>query len=182
MNTLHSIVKAACLFLSVTLLGEAAPAAWAAEAVPEVRKVAVVNLDQIFQEYERTKSSDAKLEEVSGSKQTERDRLVSEIKGMRDELVLLNQDSRVERQKMIEEKIRGLATFDQQAKESLRKQRDETVKGILQDIEETVTAYSKEKGFDLVLNERAVLYNVDTVDITKEILTLLNARYAKKPR
>ena len=157
------------------------PAVFSAEETPTVRKIGIVNLDQVFQEYERTKASDAKLEELSDSKQAERDKFVSEIKSMREELILLNQDARAERQKAIEEKLRELANFDQQVKENFRKQREETLKVILKDIEEIVTAYGKENGFDLVLNERAVLYQVEAIDITKEILTILNARYAKKP-
>ena len=171
------LLLALCLFSIPLCVGIASTAE--AAAAP-IQKIAVVNLDQAFQEYEKTKTSDAKLEELTNSKQSEREKLVAEIKGMRDELVLLNQDSRAEKEKAIDEKLRGLASFDQAAKELLRKQREESVKGILQDIEATVTAYAKEHGYDLVLSARAILYQADAVDITKEIITLLNSRYGKK--
>ena len=154
--------------------------ALAAETVPPVRRIAVVNLDEVFKEYERTKASDTKLGAASNSKQVEREHLVSEIKSLRDELVLLNEESRAERQQTIEQKLRELRSFDEQVKESLRKQRDESVKEILKDIEATVTSYAKEHDFDLVLNERAVLYEVEAVDITKDVLEILNGRYAKQ--
>ncbi len=176
-----SILGISFSFLSLWFLLSSGTPAWAAEqAAAASPKIAVVNLDQVFQEYEKTKTSDAKLEEMTNSKQADRDKLVAEIKNMRDELILLNQESRAERQKAIEEKLRGLASFDQQAKETLRKQREDTVKEILHDIETAVTSHAKEHGYDLVFNARAVLYQVDAVDITKDILTILNGHHEKK--
>lgn len=145
-------------------------------------KIAVVRLSKIFEEYEKTKSSESQLEGLNKSKQAERERLVSEIKGMRDELILLNEEARQERQKGIEEKLKSLAGFDRETKETLRKKRDDAMKGILDEIEQTVTGYAKENGFTLVLNEQAVLYGVESIDVTDQVLSLLNERYAKTKR
>ena len=152
------------------------------EAVPSVKKIAVVNLEKLFRDYEKTKASDAQLEQLSNAKQQEREKLVNEIKGMRDELALLNDKSRSERQQQIEKKMRELTEFDQQVKESLSKQRDEAIKGILDQIEATVSSYAKEHNYDLVLSERAVLYNVDAVNMTDPILKILNSGTAAKKK
>ena len=145
-------------------------------------KIAVVRLAKIFEEYEKTKSSESQLEGLNKSKQAERERLVSEIKGMRDELILLNEEARQERQKGVEEKLKSLAGFDRETKETLRKKRDDAMKGILDEIEQTVTGYAKENDFTLVLNEQAVLYGVESIDVTDQVLSLLNERYAKTKR
>jgi len=152
----------------------------AAESGASIHKVGVIKVSKLFEEYEGTKSSDAQLEQMSSAKQGEREKLVSEIKGMRDELVLLNDESRLERQRAIEEKIKGLAEFDRSAKDTLRKHREESLKKILDEIEGTVAKYSKENGFELVLSDRAVLYGIDALDITSEVLTILNEQYKKR--
>ena len=140
----------------------------------------MVNLDKILHEYKRTLVSDKKLEELYGEKQTERERLVSEIKNLREELVLLNEESRRERQQQVEGKIKALADFDRDSRETLQKARDQAIKEILDEVEEVVASFSKEKGFDLVISSRAVLYGVESMDLTDPVLTILNNRYAKK--
>ncbi len=153
---------------------------WAEDGVAPLHKIGVVNLEKVFHDYERTKAADSEMDKVSNTKQSERDRMVSEIKSFREELVLLNEDSRVQRQGEMEQKLKGLATFDRQAKDLLRKQWDGSVKSILEDVEGVVSAYAKEHGFELILSERAVLYGVETIDVTNEILKILNERYTKR--
>ncbi len=147
-----------------------------------VQKIGVVNLDKILHEYKRTLVSDKKLEEFYNTKQSERERLVSEIKNLREEMVLLNEESRRERQQQMEGKMKGLADFDRESKDALQKARDQSVKEILDEVEEVVSSFSKEQGFDLVISSRAVLYGVETLDLTDPILTILNDRYAKKSK
>jgi outer membrane protein len=152
------------------------------EDVAPLHKVGVVNLTRVFEECKKTKDSDLKMSQASHDKEAERERLVTEIKSLREEMVLLNEEARAERQESIEEKLRHLASFDRQTKESLRRQRDETVQMILNEIESTVDFYAKEHGFDLILVDRAVLYGTKTLDVTEDILTLLNQRYAQQRR
>ncbi len=154
---------------------------WAADEVPAVHKIAVVNLDKLFHDYEKTKASDSQLEQASKAKQEERAKLVSEIKSMKDELVLLNEQSRNERQQAIEKKLRQLADFDREAKDTLGKQRETAVKAILDQIEATVTSYAKDHGFELVLSERAVLYGIEAINITDQVLKILNSKPELKP-
>jgi len=157
-----------------------APSVSPADPAAPVQKIGIVNLDKILHEYKRTLVSDKKLEEFYNAKQAERERLVSEVKNLREELVLLNEESRRERQQQVEGKMKGLADFDRESKDALQKARDQAIKEILDEVEEVVTSFSKEKGFDLVISSRAVLYGVETLDLTDPILTILNDRYTKK--
>jgi len=165
-----------CVLLSV-----AAPC-FAADQTASASRIGVVNVDLVFREYDRTKSSEAKLEELSNAKQTEREKRVSEIRGMKEELLLLNQESRSERQQAIDEKMKDLAEFDRDTKDKLFKQREDLFKEILDEIEAVVTAYAKDKGFDLILSERAMLYRMDAMDLTDEVLKTLNDRYRQEDR
>lgn len=148
--------------------GMGAPAA-AAES-----KIAFVDLGRAFDDYEKTKRLDHQLEEQSTAKQAEREQLVTEIRKMKDELELLSEKGREDRQAAIDEKIQRLQEFDRGARDGLKRQRDEMVKGILKEIEHVVQAYAQSHGYDLVLNDRAVLYAGKSSDITSQILEALN--------
>ena len=152
----------------------------ASSGVAPVQRIGVVNLDKLLNEYERTKSSVARLKEMTQVKQAERDKIASEIKGMREELILLNEQARSERQEEIEKKMKDLAEFDRQVKDALLKERDETGSSILEEVETTVAAYAKEHGFELILSGQAVLYGIETIDVTHEVLLILNERFRKK--
>lgn len=138
-----------------------------------------MDLDRIFKEYKGTKKSEAKLEELSKAKHLDREKKVSEIRNLRDELVLLNDQNRIKQQQIVEEKLRSLTQFDQEAREALQNEREGTLRGILQEIEATVGSFAKQRNFDLILTDRAVLYGIKTIDVTDEIIAYLNENYKK---
>ena len=167
---------------ALSLLGRAAGApasAWAAEP-PAITRVGMVNLNKIFKEYEGTKSREEGLEKLSSAKQQEREKMVDGIRQMKDELALLNDEARAQKRESIEEQLRKLAAFDQDARESIRGKRDEALQSTLDEIEQVVTAYAKENNFQLVLSDRAVLYGVQTMDVTDPVIAILNQRYKGK--
>lgn len=147
---------------------------------PVIQKIGMVNLAKVFKEYEGTKTSETELERIAGGKQQEREKKVGEIRNMKDELALLNEEAREERRKAIDARMQELATFDQSVRESLRDKRDTALDKILDEIERVVKGYAKEKGFDLILSDRAVLFGVDPMDVTDDIIKILNQEYAKK--
>ncbi|MBI3615646.1 MAG: OmpH family outer membrane protein [Candidatus Omnitrophica bacterium] len=153
---------------------------FAADQPVSVQRIGVVNLDRILQDYKRTKVSDQKLGEIYKSKQAEREKLVAEIKSMKEELVLLNEQSRQERQQAMDQKLKNLSEFDKASVEFLQKERERAINEILKEVEEAVSSYAKEKGFDLILSSRAVLYELQAMDLTDEVLQVLNDRYGKK--
>ncbi len=165
-------------FLSVLLLGGVSPAA-AADPAPSGGKIGVVSVDRVFKEYKATQDKEQQLQKLSESKQQEREKKVAEIRSLRDELALLNEANREKQKLAIEQKLQGLVAFDQQAKAAISDQRDEAVSGLLKEIEGVVTTLAKDKGYDLILSDRAVLYRADAYDLTDEVLSVLNGRAGK---
>jgi Skp family chaperone for outer membrane proteins len=92
----------------------------------------------------------------------------------------LNEEARSERQKLIEEKLKGLAAFDREARTALVKKREEEMKGIFDEIEAVVASFAKAQGLTLVVSHRAVLYRQEGMEVTEAILKILNDQYAKK--
>ena len=173
-------MKTTRFFLFFFCLSLVSPLFARAEGPASIQKIGLVDLGKVFREYEGTKASESELEKLSTAKQQEREKKVGEIRDMRDELALLNDDTRDQKRQTIEEHLRQLAGFDQEARESLRGKRDEVLDKILAEIEKVVTAYAKEKGYELVLSDRAVLYGVDAMDITNEVIKILNQNYSKR--
>ena len=79
------------------------------------------------------------------------------------------------------EKLRTeLLEFDQANRTDLTKQRDEKIREILLEIEKVVSDYAKKEKFDMVLNDRVLIYGNETLDITDQVLKILNEKFNKK--
>ncbi len=142
-------------------------------------KIGIVSVDRVFKEYKATQAKEAEFQKLAISKQADREKMVTEIRNLRDELALLNEDSRNKQKQAIDQKLQALAAFDQQVRESLRDQREEAISGLLKEIEQVVTSMAKDKGFDLILSDRAVLYRVDALDLTDQVISVLNQKAGK---
>lgn len=141
---------------------------------------AYVDVAKLFDEYNKTKDNDRTLQEKGRKKEEERDALVHEVRQLKDELVLVSESAKDEKQKQLESKIHELQEFDQQAKQDLGGQRQEIVRQIFKDIDDSVQRYGERKGIDFIFNERALLYHKNSYDVTAEVLQDLNKSYGKQ--
>jgi outer membrane protein len=133
----------------------------------------------VFDGYERTKSSDAELEQRGKQKETEVQSKRDELKKLSDGLELLSDDARDARARHLEEKRDELQRFVNSTARDLRHDRDRIAKEILQEIQTAIEAYAKAKGFSVVLDDRSLLYGQPAYDVTDDVLTLLNSRQGK---
>lgn len=143
------------------------------------QKVAFVDLGSVFDGYEKTKTYDSRLEGSQKGKQEEIDKKVEEIKALQDKLALLSDKQKKKKQKEIDEKTKELQEFQRNSEMSLLKDRDERLKEILQDIQEVVESVAKKQKYDLIFNERVLLYGDDSMDISQTILKQLNEKNKK---
>ena len=143
-------------------------------------KIGYVDLARIFDEYQKTKEFDKSLETKGAQKQTERDKMVSEIKKLRDEAELLSAKAKEDRQALIDEKIKNLQEFDRVTRDSLRKERDNMVRDILKEIETVLQDYGKSQGYSFIFNDRVLVYKSEQSDLTAPVIKVLNESYAKK--
>jgi len=172
MKTMNKLFIAIFIVMSVVFVSR--KTAIAAEASYVYVDVAV-----LFDEYQKTKDNDEVLKTLGESKEKERETLVKDIRGLKDELVLLNDDAKAQKQEQLDEKIRKLQDFDRDAKRELGERRNKLVREIFKDIDDVVQRFGERKGYDLILNERALLYHNAKFDVTQEILKELNKGYKK---
>lgn len=148
-------------------------------AVYAADKIAYVDLSRSFSEYEKTKEYDKTLGEKQTAYETERDKMVNEVKKFQDKLNLLSDKEKDAKKGDMETKIKNLQDFDRQKQADLRKEQDEKMKEILKDIEDAVKAYSEKEGYTLVFNDRVLVYQAKNLEITDKVIEILNKGYKK---
>ena len=143
-------------------------------------KMGYVNLGKTFDEYGKTKEADAALEKKSNEKEKERQKMVDEISKLKDELELMNEKGKKDKQAVIDEKLKKLQEFINATREELSKERDAMVTDIVKEIDKVIQDYGKQNGYTVILNDRVLVYGESALDITEEMIGILNKTAGKK--
>lgn len=175
MKKLLSFVAFVLVVAGLTLFG-----VFEAQAAGE--KIGYVDLARIFDEYQKTKEFDKSLESKGVQKQADRDKMVAEVKRLRDEAELLSAKAKEDKQAAIDEKIKVLQDFDRNTRDSLRRERDSMVKDILKEIEAVIQDFGKSQGYSFIFNDRVLVYKSEEGDLTPQVVKALNDSYAKKKK
>ncbi len=163
------------IFVIVLLMfvGSLTSSCWAAE------KNASVDLEKVFNEYQKTKDEEAKLTKVGEEKQNEIDAKLKDIDQMKADIDLMSDKEKGEMKAKLDKKMEELRQFDRQVRVDLMRQRNEIIKGILDEIDKVIAEYGKSKGYSIIFNSRALLYKNKGFDITDEVIEYLNKNYKK---
>ncbi len=159
------------MIISLFLLAGAANAA---------EKFAFVDLTKIFSEYGKTKEYDKTLGDKQSVYEAERDKKVADIKGFQDKINLLSEKEKETKKGDLENKIKELQEFDRQKQGDLRKEQDERMKELLKDINDVVKQYAEKENYTMVFNDRALVYQDKSLDITPKIIETLNKDKSSK--
>ncbi len=143
-------------------------------------KIGYVDLARVFDEYQKTKEFDKSLESKGALKQADRDKMVADVKKLRDEAELLSAKAKDEKQAVIDEKIKALQDFDRTTRDMLRKERDGMVRDILKEIEVVIQDFGKSQGYGYIFNDRVLVFKNEQNDLTTQVVKVLNDNYVKK--
>ncbi len=144
------------------------------DAFAKEYKIGYVDIGKVFDSYNKTKESEKALGEKAKAKEAESKAMLDELRKLKDEQALLSEKAKAEKQAILEEKARKLDEFNRKTQDELMKERNDMLAGILKDIEGVISVYSKEQGYDIVLNSRTLLYGKPEYDVTEEILKRVN--------
>jgi len=145
-----------------------------------VDKFAYVDLSRLFSEYGKTKDYDKALTEKQNVYEAERVKKVGDVKQFQEKLNLLSEKEKESKQADMQAKVKTLQEYDRQKQTDLRKEQDEKMKEILKDIEEAVKKYAEKEGYTMVFNDRVLVYQVKSLDITDKVSAILNSGNKKK--
>jgi len=160
---------------------------------------AFINLDKVFNEYEKSKSAQEKLDVQADEFNAEFKKMLDKYKVLNEEFeklrdeaenVALSEESRAKGKEAAEAKLverneyrAELRSYDETRRKQLRDQLQRMREGIVEEIVEQVKDYAAKQGFLAVMdysgkslfNVPVVLYSDPRVDITQEVIDLLNA-------
>lgn len=137
-------------------------------------KIGYVDLSRLFDEYHKTKEYDKVLEAKHTDLEKAGKGKIEKIKESESKLALLKEDQK----KVLEEEIdvlKGEAQeFVRQEQSNLTKDRNEKIREILLEIEKRVSDFAEKEGYDIILNDRVLIFGNPAQDLTEQILVILN--------
>lgn len=137
-------------------------------------KIGYVNFEKAFNEYYKTKEGNAILAKEKSAKEDEGRKLVDQVNKMRKEAELLSQEAKKEKETEIREKIRELKEFTEISRQGLVQKRNEMWKKIFEEIRAVIKVKAEKEEFTLIFDDKALLYKMESLDLTDEIIRELN--------
>lgn len=158
------------LALVSSILLVAGTSAFAADVQPNI---AVVNVQQVFQQSPKISELNKKLQTQFKTRQ---DKLVSAQKSLQTELdkfkkesPTMSQKDKDSMQKKIVDDQSNLAKEASAFQQDLAKEQSKIMKSVLGQLNDIISTIAKKNNYSLVLDSQAVIYANDTADITKQV-------------
>lgn len=135
-------------------------------------KIGYISLGRIFQEYKKVNDSNKQLDVVK----KELKQMIKEIQTLGKNFDQLNEKGQQERSKLIKDKEAKIF----RRRDELRKDEDRILREILKDIEQASGEIRKKGKWNYILDDRLIIDGPEDMDLTDQILKLLNKRYKAK--
>lgn len=143
-------------------------------------KIGYVNIFKVFNEYGKTKDYDLKLEQNKKEIEKKLETKKETIEKIQNKLSLLKDSEKAKEEEKMKKEVNDYRDAERKALIDIKKERDEKMKEIIEDINKVIEDYAKKNKFDLIVNESAVLYGDKAMDITTDIMNLSNKGYKSK--
>lgn len=146
-------------------------------------KVGVVDIDKIIQESTAIASIQKRVEKQKSEYESEinkrQDELKSEQKKIEDKRDILSKEAFEKEAKNFEKKADALKTYTDKKQNSLKKAWVDGMGKINDKVKSIVAEIAKEKGIKIVAQSSQILYFEPELDITAEVLKILNKKMPK---
>ncbi len=165
--------KVLALVSSILLIGTSSVFAADATTTQNQPAIAVVNVQQVFQESPKISDLNKKLQNQFKSRQ---DELVAQQKTLQDEMDKYKKESptmsdkdKDKLQKKIVDDQSNLAKKASTFQQDLAKEQGKVMKNVLAQLNDIISSIAKKNGYTLVLDSQAVIYANDSTNITKQV-------------
>lgn len=150
----------------------------AAAAVPEIGRVAVVDMQRILNETAAGKQARQDLETASTAKQKKLDKRRQKLEEDQGKLASLKGDAQAQAAEKLQRDYYELQSMYMTLQQELAEQEAQTLEKMYKNCQELAKDLAKDFGLDLVLirDQSTVLYVASGVDLTEEVIK----RYDKK--
>jgi Skp family chaperone for outer membrane proteins len=165
-------------------------------AISQAQKVAVVDVQKVFDGYQKVKEARERLDKSKKIAmeeleifRAEMEKIVKELKEMEEKIKNPNIDSTAlrtqyqEKVKKAKIKQEDMVSYDKRAKATIAQRQRNLLVEHLEDIRGAVKRVAAAKKFDLILNssetQLGVFFAGEKFDVTEEVIVTLNANIAK---
>lgn len=163
-------------------------------------KVGIVDLNSVFEKYEKRKSADAQLKEQEKQYQKTINDKKKELISLNEKIQLLDLGSEARRkdEETFERKNMELESYAKFAEKNLMKKYKDYFEGLYKEVCKEVEAIGKREQYDLIIKKeepelqsggiselqfkvgiKTVLYHSEAVDITNKVIDNLNKKYSE---
>ena len=170
-------------FLSTTMFGMSLAVSsiepTAIAAVPEIGKVAVVDMQRILNETAAGKQARQDLETSSTAKQKKLDKRRQKLEEDQGKLANLQSDALLEAQDKLQRDYMELQSMYMTLQQELAEQEARTLEKMYTNCQELAKELAKDFSLDLVLirDQSTVLYVANGVDLTEEVIKRYDKKY-----
>jgi outer membrane protein len=149
-------------------------------------KIGYVDMQQALNESAAGKEAKTDLEKMVNERQAKidekiamRDKLVAEIE---KQSVVLSDDAKRQKQDELEKLGREVERLVSDSNAELQKQQREMELEIVKDLDTILNDIGKGEGYTLILPAEVILYSVEGIDITDEVIKKLNDIHKSKSK
>ncbi len=171
------------LLLALSMFGGAATlpglGSEAAAAVPEIGKIAVVDMQRVLNETAAGKKARKDLETSSTAKQKKLDKLRQKLEEAQTKLGELNGDALLEAQEKLQRDYYELQSMYMTLQQELAEQEARTLEKMYANCQGLAKDLAKDFSLDLVLirDQSTVLFTADGIDLTDELIKRYDKKY-----
>jgi len=145
----------------------------AAEAYAADPTIAVVNVQQLFQQSPKIAALNKQLQATFKPRQEKllsaQKALQGEVDKYKKESPTMSQSAKDAMQKKITADQASLAKDAAAFQQDLNKEQSKVMKSVLAQLNNVISGIAKKHSYSLVLDSQAVIYAADSADITKEV-------------
>lgn len=143
-------------------------------------KIGFVDMDVVFQDSKAVQEQIGRVEDRLDATKKEIDRKMSEYSRLRDGLErqdsVLTDEEKTSRRRRIQELKTEVEDLQYEANKQLRQSESGVVEPVLDAVMATVQQIAKREGYDLVLRGEMVLYGVQSIDLTEQLIREIDAK------
>lgn len=146
-------------------------------------KIGYVDFLKVYNEYKKTKDYEDNLGKKGAEEEKKLNAKKQEIEDMQNKTSMLKEEEQEKEKQNINKTVQDYREMERKIITDLKKEKEEKMNEIVEDIETSIGNYAKKNKFDLVLHKNTLLYyGEDITDLTDEIFKLVNSNYTSKKK
>ena len=175
---MRSTLKKSVLFITLTLILGLSSSLYA-----QTSKIAFVDFDEVVKRFYKTQVYQMQIQEEVTQEETNLKEKIEEINRIKQEMELLSDEARAEKEKLLQAKIAEAQGSRDRTKRDFQRKTINTMNEIFEVIYAEIEKQGKAKGFEYIFRKRVaspsidqpiILYADDQYDLTESVIESLN--------